>query len=433
MGLFDFLNKKKDTRKKPATAWANVFLRDIGLVAWDDARESYWVEEGFKRNPTVQAIVNQTTKAAGSIPWVCKDKRTGKIIKNPDPVLKQLMYKPNDRETWNDFVQETIGFKLLNGNAFLWGIYPNNPDSLNAGTYQYIYNLPSHLVQIYSDGKLGISHYNMDYRWTNDPIDAKDVYHIKTFNPDYDETGSFLYGQSPLESCRRSIDVNNQCIDAMQALMSNLGPPGILGMKGEGAEEFDEIQQRKVKQQLKSGYQGAVNFGDFPVNNMEWVWTQLGSDPSKLMIMEKYEKTKTDICNAYGFPKTLLNADANYANQNEAKRMMWENVVIPNLIELRDALNCWLVPQFGDNIMIDYDTSNVKALQQDFDTQANSVLKLQGVLSVNELRDRLGYEPIEGGDEIMPNNFATNFGQSVIGGSTTDQETSRGEDKDAGE
>lgn len=123
-------------------------------------------------------------------------------------------------------------------------------------------------------------------------------------------------------------------------------------------------------------------------------------------------------------PVTL--AEANYANQNEAKRMMWENVVIPNLMELRDALNCWLVPQFGENIYIDFDTSNVKALQQDFDTQANAVLKLQGVLSVNELRDRLGYEPITGGDEIMPNNFASNFGQSVVGGATANQQENDG-------
>ena len=89
---------------------------------------------------------------------------------------------------------------------------------------------------------------------------------------------------------------------------------------------------------------------------------------------------------------------------NEAKKMLYNNVVVPMLTELRDGLNQWLAPLYGEDICLDFDLSGVRELQEDFQKQAMAVKGLAGVLTINEIRNKLGYEPstAEGADEFLP-------------------------------
>lgn len=431
--LNPFKTKRQGQEKLP-NQWNQLFLSELGRISWEESRDDYWVDEGYQKNPAVYSIVKDTSYAGGNLPWIVKDRKTGKAIDmhKVDPMLRDMLYKPNPLQTWNNFIQQTIGFKMLNGNAFIWGTYPENKQSINKDDFQFLFNLPSQYVQIIADEiSTNIKGYSLDFAWTGEDIPAEQVYHIRDFNPEYDETGTFLYGQSPLQSVRRSLSVNNQCIDAMQALMLNLGPPGILGMKGEGSEIMDEEQLLKIKSQLKKNNQGAKNHMEFPVNNMEWKWTELGSDPRKLEIEAKYKSTQKDICAAFNYPFLLLEGNSTFNNQTEAKKSFYENVVIPIMSEIRDALNCfWIDPQFDGKYYLDFDTSGVKALQEDLDVQANSIMKLRGILTTNELREKLGYDPKEGGDELTPGfndqsqmaNPNESIADTVIGGANPDME-----------
>ena len=41
----------------------------------------------------------------------------------------------------------------------------------------------------------------------------------------------------------------------------------------------------------------------------------------------------------------------------EAKKALYQNAVIPQLIKVREELNRWLTPKFGDKLYIDFDFS----------------------------------------------------------------------------
>lgn len=108
------------------------------------------------------------------------------------------------------------------------------------------------------------------------------------------------------------------------------------------------------------------------------------------------------------------------SNYKEARQAFYTETVLPLMDWLRDELNNWLVPKFGDDrIYLDYDRDEIEALQEDREAvwkRAMEAVKI-GVLTPNEARLLLGYEEIPGADTLMvPGNMmplATISGEDV--------------------
>ena len=71
------------------------------------------------------------------------------------------------------------------------------------------------------------------------------------------------------------------------------------------------------------------------------------------------------------------------------------NTIAPLCGELRDELNAWLVPRFGENVYIDYDISALPELQADMEKMV-SQLKQADWLTFDEKRTAMGYEEKQG-------------------------------------
>ena len=79
----------------------------------------------------------------------------------------------------------------------------------------------------------------------------------------------------------------------------------------------------------------------------------------------------------------------------EAKKAMYQNAVIPELIKIRDELNRWLVPQFGANLYLDFDFTMISEMQEEVDKLV-SQLSSAWWITPNEKRDAMNY----GKDEV---------------------------------
>jgi len=94
---------------------------------------------------------------------------------------------------------------------------------------------------------------------------------------------------------------------------------------------------------------------------------------------------------------------ANYANAEAQKKMFWESTVMPLLRYNESVINEMLIPRLfpGKGWFVEYDTSNVKALQDDADKKAarDQIYVNTGVLTVNEVRADMNREPVDWGDE----------------------------------
>lgn len=136
---------------------------------------------------------------------------------------------------------------------------------------------------------------------------------------------------------------------------------------------------------------------------MEWI--NFGLSPSDLELIKQNDATTKDLCSIYGVPVVLLNntESSSYNNIKEAKSFFFQNAVNPEMVRLRDELNKWLVPAYGENLYIDFDFTVIPELQEDVSEMVNQLDKAW-YLKPNEKRKVL-YYPEDVEEELMNQYF----------------------------
>lgn len=393
------------------------------LITSEDNDESY-INKGYRFNSTVYAIVNLITKAASTVPFQVYEVQNSNELKrykaltsgdfgnltNPraqislknalvelqDTELHELLDRPNPAQSYSSFISEIIAFGKLTGNRYIYGIAPEN--GINAGKYGELYVLPSQTIEIHSGGLMKpVDHYTMEYNGTYRML-AEDVCHIKDYNPLADGTGANLYGMSPLKAGLRSMDANNEALTTGVRYLQNQTARGVL-MSEEG--DLNEMQARQLKEKFRKQYQGSNNAGDVIITPKKLSWVNFGLNAADLSLIEQYNTTIKDLCNIYNIPAVLLNnvESATYNNIKEARKMLYTNAVIPELYKIRDELNRWLAPKFGDKLFIDFDTSVIPELQEESEKIVEQMAK-SWWLTPNEKRMAMSYGKDEENSEM---------------------------------
>ena len=401
-------------------------------IVWNQENDETYIKQGYQTNATVYSIINLITKAATTIPLqvyevknvadskryksmtsgymdanvmhnarVLKAKAFNELESHP---LHELMERPNPAQSYNAWLTEIIAFGKLTGNRFIYGIGPETGG--NANKFTELYVLPSQNVEIVSGGIMEpVQGYKLQYNGTFEaPADS--ICHIKDFNPDYDGTGTHLYGQSPLRAGLRSLTANNEALTTGVKYLQNQTARGIL-MSDEG--DINEVQAQALKDKFRKQHQGSQNAGDIIITPSKLSWVNFGLPATDLALIEQYNSTVKDLCNIYNVPVQLLNNtdSATYNNMKEAKKALYQNAVIPELVKLRDELNRWLSPQYGPNIYIDFDYSAVPELQDELEKIVGQLSQAWWV-TPNEKREAMYYgreDNVQMDDFFIPANL----------------------------
>jgi len=393
-------------------------------IVWNPEKDETYINKGYMFNSTVYSIVNLIAQTASSIPFqVYEIKNQNELKKykamtsglmngnilhksllqrkhalaeldNTD--LHKLLERPNPAQSYSSWIQEIIAFGKLTGNRYIYGIKPESGP--NQSKWQELYVLPSQSVEINSNGIFEpVSGYSLDYSGEY-KIEADDICHIKDFNPHYDGTGSHLYGMSPLKAGLRSLDTNNAAVTTGVKYLQNQTSRGVL-MSDEG--DLNEVQAKQLKDKFRQQYQGADNAGDIIITPKKLSWVNFGLNAADVSLIEQYNASIKDLCNIYSVPVQLLNNTdtSTYNNMVEAKKTLYQNAVIPELNKIKDELNRWLVPSFGENLYLDFDYSNIAELQEEMD----SVVKQMGSAwwtTPNEKRQAMNFGVDEENEEM---------------------------------
>jgi len=384
-------------------------------LVWNPEKDETYINKGYRYNSTIYSIVNLINKAASTIPFqvyevkndndlkrykamtsgelntsvLSKSERLKKssLIELDGTEIHELLNRPNPAQSFSAFLQEIIAFGKLTGNRYIYGITPETGRA--AGKFKELYVLPSQVVEINSGGLMQpVKDYSLEYNGSH-KIPAEQILHIKDFNPFYDGTGSHLYGMSPLKAGLRSMVANNEALTTGVKYLQNQTARGVL-MSEEG--DLTETQARALKQKFKNQYQGSENAGDVIITPKKLSWVNFGLNASDLSLLEQYDSSIKDLCNIYNVPVQLLNntSASTYNNQKEAKKALYQNAVIPELIKVRDELNRWLAPQFGEKLFIDFDFTVIPELQEEMD-KVVSQMSQAWWLTPNEKREATGF------------------------------------------
>lgn len=424
MGFFDrFRNYISKNAQQTNIDFNRAIYNFLGdSIVWNPENDDTYINKGYRFNSTIYSIINLITKTASTIPFIVYEVKNDNELKRyksmtsgnfnsnamlqskilqkkalveiEDTELHQLLTRPNPAQSYNAWLQEIVAFGKLTGNRYIYGISPES--GANQNKFQELYVLPSQSVEINSGGIFDpVKYYTLDYNGQY-KIDAEDVCHIKDFNPYYDGTGSHLYGMSPLKAGLRSLDANNEALTTGVRYLQNQTARGVLSSE-EG--DLNEVQAKQLKEKFKQQYQGSNNAGDVIITPKKLSWVNFGLNAADLSLIEQYNASIKDLCNIYNVPVQLLNNtdSSTYNNMNEAKKSLYVNAVIPELNKIKDELNRWLTPAFGEKLYIDFDYTNIPELQEEMDKVVSQMTQAWW-LTPNEKRAAMSY----GADDDTP-------------------------------
>jgi HK97 family phage portal protein len=380
-------NRAPETKSSPLIA-----LQLAAAAQWTPRNYACLAREGVMQNPVVYRCVRMIAEGAASVPFLLYD-GDSELAAHP---LLALLAAPNAQDSGTALFERWYAFLQCAGNAYLQAI-------ALGGDIRELYVLRPDRMKVV-EGAAGwpaAYEYSVNGRTLRIARDVSGflpVLHGTLFHPldDY-------YGLSPIEAAARAIDVHNEGAAWAKSLLDNAArPSGALIYRGpDGAPNLTDDQFNRLKTELESGYQGALNAGRPMVLEGGLQWQSMSHSPADLDFANTRDVAAREIALAFGVPPMLLGipGDNTYSNYQEAYRIFFRGTVLPLACRIGSALTHWLTPAFGDGIRLTVDTDNVPALAKDRAAFWDQVGKA-AFLTVNEKREAIGFSPIEGGDRL---------------------------------
>ena len=409
---FNFSKKNQNTNEQYNRAIYNWLGNS---VLWNNENDDSYITQGYQKNATIYSLINLITKAATTIPFQVYEKtnendykrykaltsgmmdaasiqkasllQKNALVELQDTELHKILERPNPAQSYNAWLTELIAFGKLTGNRYIYGIGPDT--GANVGKFTELYVMPSQVMEIISNGIMEpVSKYKLEYNGTK-YIDASEICHIKDFNPYYDGTGSHMYGQSPLRAGLRSLTTNNEAVQTGVKYLQNQTARGLLTSE---MGDINEVQAQQLKDKFRRQHQGSDNAGDIIITPNKMSWVNFGLNASDVSLIAQYNASIKDLCNIYNVPVQLLNntESSSYNNMKEAKKALYQNAVIPELIKIKDELNRWLAPKYGDKLCIEFDFSVIPEMQEETEKVVDQLSKAWWI-TPNEKRSAMNY------------------------------------------
>ena len=394
--FFSFLQTKTiETKEAP-----QVYLNTTSANHYRRDNYEAYADEGYRQNAIVYRCVNEIANGAACIPFKAFQ---GDTELDQHPVLS-LLNRPNPMQAGVEYFQAVYSYLLLSGNNYairsevageVRELYLLRPDRIKVRAsktttpagYDYIIN--GKVVKTYDANPL---------------TGESEVKHMKLYNPldDY-------YGLSPLMAAAVDIDNHNAINKHNISLLNN-------GARPSGAIVFKPTSDRGVAMQLSDGqrqqlqddldvkFKGPANAGRPLLLEGDFDWREMGLSPKDMDFLQQRNMAAKDIALCFGVPSQLIGIpdSQTYSNVQEARLALYEETIMPLARRVQSDLNEWLTPIYGDDIHIEYDFEAVPAMverrRRIYENVAQAVR--EGIISRNEARERLGLEPISGGDDV---------------------------------
>ena len=388
MAWFDGLKRVFSRFSRKESAVAGVIVRQYapGQAVWTDWDTEKLAKEGYQSSVYVYAAVNKVAQACAGIPWVLYQvKRDGTEEEIQSHPLLSLLSKPNPLQGGGEFIESIIAFRLIAGQSFMEKVGPkgNRPP-------KELYSLrPDRTKPIVGNPAEPIIGYEYQAAGGIQRIIAADVMHWKTFNPLSD-----WHGLPPLVAAARAVDQNNGAQAYNVALMQNQArPSGLLILESDNVTQMDVDDFRA---ELEQNWKGVNNIGRPAVLTKGIKWQQTALSPDDIAWLDGQKLSAAQIALAFGVPAQMLGIDGSltYANYEEARKAFYQETILPLMDNLRDALNGWLTPLFGEGLRLDYNSDDIEALQEDRGKVYDRTIKafVGGILKLNDAREALGFD-----------------------------------------
>jgi HK97 family phage portal protein len=400
MGILDNF-RKAFTKTYEMKEAPRIYLQDSSPFHNRSDNFKSYAQEGYQQNAIVYRCVNEIANGAAAIPFKVYQGDV-ELVAHP---LINLLARPNPLQAGIEYFQALYSFLLLSGNSYAIA-------SEVSGSPQELHILRPDRVEVVPSNTTIPKAYNYKLNgkivatYEADPVTGKsEVKHFKLWNPldDY-------LGLSPLMAASIDVDQHNMIAKHNIALLTNgARPSGAVVFRPKdttgNSMMLTDGQRKQIQDDLHQRMTGSNNAGRPLLLEGDFDWKEMGMSPRDMDFLQQKHMAAKDIALCFGIPSQLIGIpdSQTYANVQEARLALYEETIIPLAKRIESDLNEWLAPSFGDDISIAYDIDAIPAMTERrrrvYENVTGAVR--EGIITRNEARERLGFEPIKGGDEVF--------------------------------
>lgn len=350
-----------------STSHLAVYLTDVWCYACMRAIAE-WVSE-------IPLTLQKQQTIDGNVEWA-------EIDKHP---LKDLLARPNADTPFPELLSRWVLSSLSTGNGYMLYV-PEDKE---------LWNCKSSFVKVKANEFGQITGYHIADRGQSFNLESAQVIHVRLANP----TGDY-YGVPPSHVVRNTILTRLYLSGYIKNFFLN---NALMGSVFSTDHQLDDSSKEKIRKEIKRLYGGHGKAFATAILDHGASLNRISHNIKDLMPDVLYKIMREEIIAAYGLTHIMISVmdDMSYANAKIARRVFIENRGLPTLRLLESVLNLQLTTQFGEGIRLHFDRTKIPALQEDENEKSRRIVEQYrtSLITLNEGRERLGYEPDPEGDE----------------------------------
>lgn len=387
--------------KKVSAVGNLIALMNAGRPVFTPRNYANLAREAYVMNVIAYAAIKEVAVGAASVGLLLfrrqgEDRR--EITNHP---LLDLLKRPNPLQGGAAFFEAVYSYFEISGNGYIEGVGPDNRPPRELWTHR-----PDRIRPIPGDFGLPEGYeYQVNGQtsiWEVNPVTGESpILHLRNFHPLND-----WFGLGAVEPGAMSVDTHNKSSRLNVGLLDNSArPAGALVYKDDkdgNPRELAEEERNRLLAAFEERSTGAHNAGRPLLLQGGLEYLQMALSPKDMDFLQGKNLAAREITLAYGVPPQILGipGDNTFNNMREARQSMWENTILPLTGFTVDELNNWLTPMFGSDLTLEVDEDSIVALAPKREARWNSV-KDAAFLTTNEKRRAVGFDDVEGGDEIL--------------------------------
>jgi HK97 family phage portal protein len=218
----------------------------------------------------------------------------------------------------------------------------------------------------------------------------------KGWNPEFNETTRMhMRGVSPVMAAYKTLRMSNNSYDASAQMALNGGAKGAIVPKVLPGGIFTQVsteQASMIQDTVNTRINGTDNKGRVGVLQTPWEYMNFGLSSVDMELIKAMQVSLQQWCRVFGLPAVIFDTDtSSYNNYQNAMRDLVTNTIVPMCANLRDELNHWLLPRYGEDLFIDFDITALPEMQQDMERMVRS-LRDANWLTMDEKRVAMNYD-----------------------------------------
>ena len=383
MGFFDIFKRKKKV-VAPVNYDAHVFKSTLNLFTD--------FGDNINASDVVKICIDRiATHAAKLKPRYVKTQDDQTVQERKGNLAFLLKFQPNPLMTPFDFIYRVVTLLYLNNNAFIYPVYDYETYELKE-----LWPLKPNSVEALRDesGALFLRFYFSDKKAFTLPYES--LIHLRRFygtNDIFGGSGAI----SDHSALLQTIKINDSVLQGLDnAIKTSFQIKGLLKINGILSEKDKTAQKKEFDEALKEAAKDGGN-SIVPVD-LKSDYVPLNTDP-KLVDSTTLSFLQKKIISYFGVSEAIFD---NKYDENEYNAF-YESVIEGIAIALSETFSKALLTrsQLENGEQIIFYSERLQYASWNTKVQAIEKLMGLGILSLNESRALLGFEPIEGGNRRL--------------------------------